>query len=79
MAEIMMKDLETDQELDHEALAKLIGGHYRGQHCGKNHFEYYCAHHWHHHHRGNGHHRYDHWTKYREKCWNFYEKHWKDW
>jgi hypothetical protein len=71
MADIMLKDLETDQELDYKALAKLIGGHGR---YGKKYFRHYASHYWHNHygHRGKG---YGHWKKYYRNSWNYYKRH----
>lgn len=72
MAELMLKDLETSEELDAEALGKLIGGHY-----GKKKFKHYCRHHYHHHHHG--HHGHGHWKKYWKPRWNYYKKHNYEW
>lgn len=72
MADLMLQDLETDQELDHKALADLIGGKYRYRGCGKKRFRHYCAHHWHSHHHGRG--GYGRWRKYYKRAWNYYQK-----
>lgn len=72
MADIMLKDLETDQELDHKALAKLIGGKFGYRGCGKKQFYHFCAHHWHNHHHGR--HGYGRWKNYRRKAWRYYRK-----
>jgi len=77
MAEIMLKDLETSEELDAEALGKLIGG---WGHCSKKRFKHYCRHHWHHHHHGSyGHHGHGHWKKYWHSCSTYYESHHESW
>ena len=80
MADIMLKDLESDQDLDHKALAKLIGGcygHYYKRGCvPKKAFHYFCDHYYHHHHHGyRGH---GHYKGYRKRAYGHYKKHWKE-
>lgn len=79
MADIMLKDLETDKQLDYKALAKLIGGHYGdgGGYYGKKQFSHYCAHHWHFHNRGYA--SYGHFNKYRKKAYSYYKEHYQEW
>lgn len=74
MAELMLKDLETSEELDAKALTKLIGGHGR---CSRRRFKHYCRHHWHHHHHG--HHGRRRWKKYWKHCGHYYDKYHNKW
>jgi hypothetical protein len=78
MAEIMLKDLETGQDLDHKALAKLIGGFYGGgNRCGKKQFYHYCDHHWHCHHHGRP--RRGQYQKFRKQAYSYYEGNYQKW